>query len=81
VKVPPNWLEDESVRQGTCVVVRDFLRNTQRDVSVAIYAVLVRELREQKMMLMRHRFNEFDSQRHRFDMSKKLDFISRLQGA
>ena len=35
-----------------------------------IYTVVVRELKEQKMMLMRHRFREFENPQHQFDTSK-----------
>jgi hypothetical protein len=68
--VPQTWLEDETVRRGIYATVGEFLRNTERVVSVVIYAVVVRELKEQQMMLMRHRFHEFDNPRHRFDASK-----------
>ena len=50
--------------------VRDFLRNTQRVVTVVIYAVAMKELKEEKMMLMRHRFHEFENSQHRFDESQ-----------
>jgi len=62
VKVTASWLEDEAVRA--------FLRNTQRIVSVLIYAVVMIELKDRRMMLMRHRFQEFDNLGHRFDRSK-----------
>jgi hypothetical protein len=70
VKVPQTWLEQNEVRLGIYAVVRDFLRNTERVVSVVIYAVVVMELAEQKMMLLRHRFHEFLNDAHRFDMTK-----------
>lgn len=70
VKVPQAWLEDEGMRQGIYATVRDFLRNTKRIVSVVVYAVLVTELKEREMMLIRHRFHEFDNEEHRFDNSK-----------
>ena len=70
VKVPQTWLEQEEVRTGIYAVVRDFLRNTERVVTVVIYAVVVMELAEQKMMLLRHRFHEFLNDSHRFDMTK-----------
>jgi hypothetical protein len=39
-------------------------------LDVARYATVVMELAEQKMMLMRHRFNEFLNASHRFDKTK-----------
>jgi hypothetical protein len=70
VKVPSTWLEDETMRRRIAETVHSFLRNTQRVVSVVIYAVVTIELKERQMMLMRHRFQEFDNPRHRFDQSK-----------
>lgn len=71
VKVPQMWLEDEAVRKGIYATVRGFMRNTKRVVSIVVYAVVVIELKDKAMMLFRHRFQEFDSDRHRFDTSKK----------
>jgi hypothetical protein len=48
VKVPQNWLEDETMQSGIRATVHEFLRNTKRVVTVVIYAVVVRELKEQK---------------------------------
>jgi hypothetical protein len=70
VKVPQTWLEQEQVRKGLHAVVKGFLRNTERIVSVVVYATPVMELAEQKMMLMRHRFHEFPNASHRFDLTK-----------
>jgi len=70
VKVPQSWLEDETVRRGIYATVGDFLRNTKRVVTVVIYAVVVKELKEEKMMLMRHQFHEFSNPDHRFDQSQ-----------
>jgi hypothetical protein len=70
VKVPQSWLEDEAMRLGIYATVREFLRNTARVVTVVIYAVVVKELKEEKMMLMRHRFHEFENPAHRFDRSQ-----------
>jgi hypothetical protein len=70
VKVPQTWLEWEDVRTGMYAVVRDFLRNTGRIVSVVVYATHVMELEAGKMVLMRHRFNEFPNETHRFDRTK-----------
>jgi len=70
VKVPQSWLEDEAMRRGIYATVREFLRNTKRVVTVVIYAVVVKELKEEKMMLMRHRFHEFENAGHRFDQSQ-----------
>jgi hypothetical protein len=67
VKVPQSWLEDDVVRHGIYATVGEFLRNTKRVVTVVIYAVVVKELKEEKMMLMRHRFHEFENAGHRFD--------------
>lgn len=63
------WLEDETTRQGVHAVVRGFVGNTKRVVSV-VYAVVVIELKDKEMMLFRHRFNEFDNKQHRFETSK-----------
>lgn len=70
VKVPQPWLEQDEVRRGIYDVVEGFLRNTERIVSVVVYATYMVELAEQKMMLMRHRFNEFPNLSHRFDATK-----------
>jgi len=70
VKVPASWLEDEAMRKGIAETVRGFLRNTQRIVSVVVYAVVTIELKDRKMMLFRHRFQEFDNPGQRFDRSK-----------
>ncbi len=70
VKVPQVWLEQEDVRRGIRAVAEGFLRNTKRIVSVVVYATVMRELGEQRMMLMRHRFEEFPNACHRFDMTK-----------
>ena len=60
----------DDVRKDIYSVVEGFLRNTKRIVSVVVYATVVLELAEQKMMLMRHRFNEFLNASHRFDATK-----------
>jgi hypothetical protein len=70
VKVPQTWLEQDDVRKGIYAVVESFLRSTERVVSVVIYATHAIELAEQKMTLMRHRFNEFLNASHRFDKTK-----------
>ncbi len=70
VKVPQGWLDDEAMRRGIYAAVAEFLRNTKRVVTVVIYAVVVNELKEEKTMLMRHRFREFENSDHRFDRSK-----------
>jgi hypothetical protein len=70
VKVPQMWFEQEDVRKGIYSVIEGFLRTTERVVSVVVYATVVLELVEQKMMLMRHRFNEFLNASHRFDTTK-----------
>jgi hypothetical protein len=70
VKVPQTWLDNEEIRRGIYATVRDFLRNTKRVVSVVVYTVVVIELKADKMMLMRHRFHEFENPDHRFDRSK-----------
>ena len=54
VKVPQTWLEREPVRIGIYAVVAEFLGNTERIVSVVVYATVATELAEQKMTLMRH---------------------------
>jgi hypothetical protein len=70
VKVPQTWLEREPVRIGIYAVVAEFLGNTERIVSVVVYATVATELAEQKMTLMRHRFHEFLNAAHRFDRTK-----------
>jgi hypothetical protein len=70
VKVPQTWLELGYVRQGLHSVVKGFLHNTRRIVSVVVYATAMIELAEQKKMLMRHRFHEFLNDSHRFDLTK-----------
>jgi hypothetical protein len=70
VKAPQKWLEEQAVRIGLYDVVREFLCSTQRIVSVVIYATVAIELRDQQMILMRHRFNEFTNPTHRFDTTK-----------
>jgi hypothetical protein len=59
VTPPQVWLEQEYVRKAIYAVVEGFLRNTQRIVSVVVYATVTMEMAEQKMMLLRHRFHEF----------------------
>ena len=61
IKVPQSWLEEKVTRLGMYATVREFLRNTKRVVTVVIYAVVLKELKEEKMMLMRHRFREFET--------------------
>jgi hypothetical protein len=70
VKVPQTWLEQEHVRKDLYAVIEGFLRNTERIISVVVYATVMVELAEQKMMLMRHRFHEFLNASHRFDLTK-----------
>jgi hypothetical protein len=70
VKVPQTWFEQEDVRKGIYDVVREFLRNTGRIVSVVVYATVAMEVTEQRMTLLRHRFHEFLNSSHRFDKTK-----------
>jgi hypothetical protein len=70
VKVPQTWLEQEDERKGIYDVVREFLRNTGRIVSVVVYATVATEVTEQRMTLLRHRFHEFLNSSHRFDKTK-----------
>jgi hypothetical protein len=70
VKVPQSWLEAEPIRRGIYATVGEFLRNTKRVVTVVIYAIVVTELKEENMMLMRHRFHEIENTGHRFDRSQ-----------
>jgi hypothetical protein len=60
---------------GIYDVVEEFLRNTQRVVSVVVFATYTIELRDREMMLLRHRFKEFLNPTHRFDRSKRLGSI------
>jgi hypothetical protein len=70
VKVPQTWLEREDLREEISATVWAFLRNTQRVVSVVVYATVATELAGQPMMLLRHRFHEFPNPSHRFDGTK-----------
>ena len=70
VKVPPRWLEDHSVRDATHEVVKGFLRNSGRVVSVILYAIAVSAMSEGALVLMRHRFDELPNPSHRFEMAK-----------
>jgi hypothetical protein len=70
VKVPQAWLEQQEVRLGIRDVVNAFLRNTERIVSIVVYATHMMAVADNTMMLMRHRFEEFPNPKHRFDMSK-----------
>jgi hypothetical protein len=70
VKVPSAWLDDNATRRAIVATVKDFLRNTQRVVTVVVYTVVMIQLEGQAMMLMRHRFQEFENPNHRFDRSK-----------
>jgi hypothetical protein len=70
VKVPQTWFEQAGVRQDISAVVAGFLRNTGRIVSVVVYTTAAMEAAEQKTLL-RHRFDEFASGSHRFDMTKR----------
>ena len=70
VKVPQNWLEQEHMRKGLYTAVGEFLRKTERIVSVVVYTTVTVELPDKKMMLLRHRFHEFLNPSHRFDRTK-----------
>jgi hypothetical protein len=70
VKVPQNWLEQEHVRKGIYTAMEEFLRKTERIVSVVVYTTVTMELPDKKMMLLRHRFHEFLNPSHRFDRTK-----------
>jgi hypothetical protein len=68
--MPQIWLEQDEVRKGIYAVVEAFLRNPRRIVSIVLYATVVFELAEGKMMLVRHRFHEFINDARRFDTTK-----------
>jgi hypothetical protein len=70
VKVPQTWLLEAPVRQKIIAVVEDFLRQTERIVSVVLYASVVEKWKERAMLRNRHQFREFDNPRHRFDQGK-----------
>jgi len=70
IKVPQVWLDEVSVRRRMDEVVNDFLRGTQRIVSVVVYATVLVHLPKQEMMWMRHQFREITNPNHRFDQSK-----------
>jgi hypothetical protein len=70
VKVPQSWLEQERVRKGIHDVVEGFLRNTQRIVSVVVYANPIMKMSDREMMLSRHRFEEFPNTSHNFDTTR-----------
>jgi hypothetical protein len=66
-KVPQAWLEQEDVRKDIFAVVKEFLRNTGRIVSVVLYSTVTQELAGRNMLLLGHRFWEFLNPAHRFD--------------
>jgi hypothetical protein len=70
VKVPQTWFEDAAVAAAMSDVVRDFLRNTQRVVSIVLYTVAAALMQDQDMVLMGHRFDEIENMAHRFDRTK-----------
>ncbi len=70
--IPKAWFDDKSTRQRMLSTVREFLRGTERIVSVVLYTVAVWHLPEHEMILMRHRFLEIDNPKHRFDRSWAL---------
>ena len=69
LKVPQTWLEQAEVRKSVDGVVGRFLSNTERIVSVVVYATVMMEIAGRGMMLIRHRFHEFLNVSHRFDTS------------
>ena len=70
VKVPQTWMEDDAVRDFMREVVEDFERNTGRVVSVVLYTITVSAMADREMVLMRHRFLEYQNPSHRFDTTK-----------
>jgi hypothetical protein len=70
VKVPQTWLVEAPVRKKLIDVVEDFLRQTERIVSVVLYASVIEEWKERGMLRNRHQFHEFENPRHRFDQGK-----------
>lgn len=44
-----------------------------------VYATYIKELVDQKMMLMRHRFHEFLNDAHRFDRTKDWALFKNFQ--
>jgi hypothetical protein len=70
VKVPQTWLEQGDVRKGVDAVVDGFLRQTERIVSVVVYATFAIDLAKQKTILLRHPFHEYLNASHRFDKTK-----------
>jgi hypothetical protein len=70
VKVPQRWIEDDSVRADMHEVVKGFLRNSRRVVSVVLYTIAVSAMPDRELVLMRHRFDERPNSFHRFDLTK-----------
>lgn len=70
VKVPQTWFELAGVREDIRTVIEDFLRSTQRLVSIVVYTTAAMEMAEQEVTLHRHRFLEFPNASHRFDKTK-----------
>jgi hypothetical protein len=69
VKVPQTWLEETTVRRTMLDTVSDFLRNTERVVSVVAYASVVHVLPDRQMVWNGHQFRETANSQHRFDGS------------
>src|SRR5258707_13587175 len=80
VKVPQTWLDEEDVRRGIYALVEGFLRNTERIVSVVVYATVGMELAEQNMTLLRHRFREFPQPLASLRQDEELGAVQGLQG-
>jgi hypothetical protein len=80
VKVPQTWLDQEDVRRGIYALVEGFLRNTERIVSVVVYATVAMELAEQNMTLLRHRFHEFPQPLASLRQDEELGAVQGLQG-
>lgn len=70
VKLPQTWIETAELRASAKKAVKNFLRNTERIVSVILYTSILVVLQKEQKIWNRHAFDESINDRHRFDMSK-----------
>ena len=67
VKVPQEWIDASGVLPDCANVVQNFLRQTERVVSVVVYAPIIQH--SEGIVSYRYLMGEFDNNKHRFDMS------------
>jgi hypothetical protein len=68
VKLPESWLRNEVARQGLLDVAREFLRRTERVVSIVLYVSLF--IVGPNQLRQRHLLEEMENAKHRFDQTK-----------